>query len=1221
MIVSPKIAIFLPLFMLFSLMSSCCFAQLEFIENKGQWDARVAYKSEMATGAFFIEKSGFSVVLHQADDLKAFYAFMHGHISNDSNNNEASGATRMDHSIPPKTDGVQLRSHAYRVHFVGASPTAFATGEKALNNYNNYFIGNDKNSWQSQCKIFQAVTVKNIYPNIDVRYYSDAGTLKYDLIVHPGGNVHQIALQFDGVDQLATKNKELIIGTSVGEVKELFPYTYQLDKVGRTPVQCSYEVKGRVVKFKVKNADPSATLIIDPSLIFCSFTGSAADNWGYTATPGPDGSAFAGGICFGTGYPISLGAFSQSFNGGVQEDVNGPYDIAIIKFSVDGVRRLYATYLGGSGNEQPHSMICDARGNLVIAGRTTSPNFPVTNTLLNNNGGGSEIFVTKLNAAGSAIIGSMKVGGTGDDGVNIKPKYTPLGVPNQNDGAYETRRNYGDDARSEVILDGANNIFLASCTQSSDFPVTGSAFQKTFGGGRQDGVIIKFTPTVSGVLFSSFFGGAGSDACFVAALNPLTGNLYVAGGTTSLSLPGTAPGVVYPTYRGGVTDGFVTELTPNGNAIITTTFAGTAGNDLVYGVQFDKFGFPYIMGATTGNWPVINATYSDNGGKQFIAKLQPNLSGFVYSTVFGTNSPSPNISPVAFLVDRCQNVYVSGWGGKFNNERQYPNSTTRGMRVTGDAIKSSTDGGDFYFFVLEKDARSQLFGSFFGQSGGFDDHVDGGTSRFDGNGIIYQAICANCGGPTSAGFFPTTPGVWASVNSSPNCNEALVKIEMNFGGVGASVKATIDGVIDTVGCVPLTINFTDTLAKGKQYIWDYGDPLSPKRDTTFAPNNGTSHTYNQIGTYQVMVISIDSFTCNVSDTAFIRVRVADNKVSPNFIAAKIPPCNNLAYIFTNTTTAANNNFSPNSFLWDFGDGTPPVRAGTNSITHTYPAVGTYNVNLLIDDSSFCNAPAFINKQVRLAVQVKAQFETLDKGCAPYSAVFNNTSLGGTDFVWNFGDGTSSTEIAPTHLYATAGPYQVTLTATDTTTCNKVDATSFLVTVYPVPTVFFTASPNPGPENTPTQFANTTMGATSYLWDFGDGETSTATNPTYQFTASGTYNVCLQASNAAGCKDTFCLDVVANISPLVDVPNAFTPGKFGTNGVIKVEGFGIGKMNWKIYNRWGQVVFSANNKSNGWDGTFKGASQPMDVYTYTLDIEFTDARRTKYRKTGDITLLR
>ena len=1204
------------------------YGQLQFIENKGQWDKAVDFKSDISTGAFFLQKNGFTVVLHNTTDMQNFSDHMHGHEINDSikihvGNTSNTGTNNTKTAV--SNTSFTIHSHAYKVSFSGASANVEAQPDKALPTYNNYFIGADKTKWQSNCKLFQGVTYKNMYPNIDVRYYTDAGTLKYDLIVHPGGNINDIALKYEGAGQLRIKNKELIIGTSVGDVKELYPYTYQVDNNGRTTIDCKYVLKGNIVKFKVDDYPKDATVIIDPTLIFSSFTGSSTDNWGYTATPGPDGSFFAGGISFGTGYPTTVGAFDMTYNGGAQEDANGPFDIAIIKLSPTGVSRIYATYLGGAtGNEQPHSMICDGQGNLIVAGRTSSSDFPTTLNLVTK-AGGADIFVTKFNAAGSALIGSIKIGGSGDDGVNIKGKYSPLtDAPNgQTDGAYETRRNYGDDARSEVILDAANNIILASCTQSTDFPISASAFQKTFGGGRQDGVVLKFTSTLSGLIFSSFFGGSGSDACFVSSINPLTGNLYVAGGTTSPTLPGTITATtetgIGATFQGGASDGFVTEIVADGSAIIKTIFAGTNGNDLVYGIQFDKFGFPYIMGATTGSWPVKNATFSNAGAKQFIAKLQPDLSAFVYSTTYGTNSLIPNISPVAFLVDRCQNVYVSGWGGKFNAQRQYPCAGTTGMPVTGNAIKSSTDGGDFYFFVLEKNATSQLFGSFFGQSGGFDDHVDGGTSRFDANGIIYQAICANCGGPRTPGFFPTTPGAWASVNGGPNCNEAAVKIEMNFGGIGASVKATINGVIDTIGCVPLTIQFTDTLAKGKEYIWDYGDPSSPKRDTTFKPNNFTTHTYTKVGTFRLMLISIDSTTCNISDTAYTDVKVGNNQVTPNFTASKIPPCTNLSYNFTNTSTAVAPHFTGNSFIWDFGDGTPPLRTGYGVQQHTYSSVGTYNVKLVVDDTTYCNSPDSTTKQIRLAVTVKAQFVTPDKGCKPYNAAFQNTSQGGINFLWDFGDGTTSTLVDPVHLYSGAGTFTIKLIAYDTSTCNKVDSTTSSITVYENPTASFTASPNPGPENTPTQFTNQSTGASSYIWNFGDGSTSTDINPVYQFTSTGTFDVCLQAINPAGCIDTFCLNVTARIVPLLDVPNAFTPGKFGKNSVVKVEGFGIGKMAWKIYNRWGQLVFQSANKSDGWDGTFKGTLQPIDVYTYTLDVQFTDG--TKYKKTGDITLLR
>src|SRR5690606_14708635 len=126
-------------------------------------------------------------------------------------------------------------------------------------------------------------------------------------------------------------------------------------------------------------------------------------------------------------------------------------------------------------------------------------------------------------------------------------------------------------------------------------------------------------------------------------------------------------------------------------------------------------------------------------------------------------------------------------------------------------------------------------------------------------------------------------------------------------------------------------------------------------------------------------------------------------------------------------------------------------------------------------------------------------------------------------------------------------------------------------------------------------------------------------PEHQYNATGTYCVMLVAYNAAGCADTTYTNVQVIIHPLLDVPNAFTPEQFGQNSVVYVRGFGIGRMTWNIYNRFGQLVFTSTSPKVGWDGTFKGKLQPMDVYAYTLDVEFTDGQTL--RRTGDITLLR
>ena len=662
-------------------------AQMEFVQNKGQWHSNVTYRGDFNTGSFFLESQGFTVLLHQPSDVQRLSAITHGHSMHDGEKNIS------------VNDPFIFHSFAYKVKFLGAAENPQQLPDKIQSSHNNYFIGNDPSKWAGECKIFQAVTYKDIYPNIDIRYYSDAGKLKYDFIVKPGGKISSIAMQYDGISNIAVKDKELLITTPFGRVKELYPYTYQAGEGKRSTVNCRYVINKNVVSFKVDNYNENETLVIDPSVIFSTFTGSTSDNWGYTATPGADGSFFAGGIAFAAGYPVSPGAFQRVFNGGSNDDVFGGYDMAIFKFSASGSNRIYATYLGGAGNEQPHSMIADAQGNLIIAGRSNSLDYPVK--AMNGsigNGGGYDIVVSKLDAAGAVLMGSVKMGGSKNDGVNIRPKY-----PTTTPAAESLRRNYGDDARSEVIMDAANNIFLVSCTQStgSEFP-TRNPVQSSFAGGSQDGVIIKFNAALNTILFSTYFGGNGDDACFVTNISPTTGDLYVAGATSSTNLPGNTSGVMSPLYKGNI-DGFVTQLRSDGSAIIRTTYQGTDGIDLVYGLKFDRFGFPYIMGTTTLSWPIQNAAFNNPNGKQFISKLQPDLSAYVYSTAFGNSSPVPNISPSAFLVDRCENVYVSGWGGGINVDQGYTSGNTNNLPMVNPlAGIPAADGKDFYFFVLEK---------------------------------------------------------------------------------------------------------------------------------------------------------------------------------------------------------------------------------------------------------------------------------------------------------------------------------------------------------------------------------------------------------------------------------------------------------------------------------------------------------------------------------------
>lgn len=1193
---------------------------VEFTENKGQWDRSVLFKGEINSGAFFLQKNGFTVLMHNTEDLREVLDNGHDH---DGETPDGAISSRKAFPRPAIGGGsdsgkVILRSHAYNMTFAGSNPNPEIVPEKEISSYENYFIGNDPSQWASNCKIYQAITYKNMYPGIDVRYYAQGEQLKYDIIVHPGADASKIVMKYEGADKLQIKNQELIIKTSVGDVKELSPYSYQIDNIGKKEINVKYVLENNTVKFKIKGYNSSQILVIDPTLIFATFTGSRSSQWGYTATYGSDGSMYTGGIVFGNGFPVSTGAFQSAFAGAGSG--TEAVDIGIMKLNSSGRQRLYATYIGGNGADQPHSLIEDSEGNLVILGRTNSnvdgnrayPLLPAGNRY--GPGGGHDIIVTKLNATGTALIGSKRIGGTGADGMNIKL--------DKGSGPQSLYVFYGDDSRSEVIVDGSNNIYVAACTQSNNFPTSTGAAQTALAG-KQDGVVMKIAPDVGNVLFSTLFGGTEDDGTFVLAINPLNGNVYVGGSTNSTNLPGVpATGVVSGTHNGGTSDGFITIFNSSG-ALQRTTYIGTNNMDAIYGLKVDLSGFPYITGVTLGNWPVTPAgIYNNAGSKQFIVKLQQDLSATIYSTVFGSGALTYNISPVAFAVDKCENVYVSGWGGfgRAGSTDPYRTAGTTGMPTKNCNVIPSgcrTDGRDFYFFVLKKDAEDILFGSFYGLYGGYGDHVDGGTSRFDQNGIIYQAICAACFIGGSRLTYPTSPGSWSPNSGAPNeCNLAALKIEMDFSGVTNGVRPSVDGIpYKTYGCVPLTVDFIDTLQKGTLYIWDFGDG---NRDTTTIP--AASNTYNQVGDYQVMLISIDSSKCIISDTSYTNIRVRQDKADIGATYEKLPPCESLRYRFTNTSIAPPGKpFKADSFTWDFGDGSSPILAGPESVTHEFPSAGTYNVSLILTDTNYCNGPDTFNIVMRIAPNVKADFEALG-GCAPHLTSILNTSEAGQHFYWSFGDGSPVVdEFTPTHVYTAPGDYTIKLIVVDSMTCNISDSISQTITIWDSPTANFTFAPVPPQENMPVTFTNTSANAIRYTWNFGDGDTSNLINPTHQYNATGTFDVSLVAFNQYGCTDTAFAEVSAIVSPLIAVPNAFSPNGDGVNDKVYVRGFAIAKMMFRIYNRWGQLVFQTADRNQGWDGKFRGALQPMDAYAYTLEVEFSDG--TKATKKGDITLLR
>ncbi|MDW8433068.1 MAG: gliding motility-associated C-terminal domain-containing protein [Flavobacteriales bacterium] len=724
-------------------------------------------------------------------------------------------------------------------------------GRKVLPVYHNYFIGNHPSAWKSGVPVYEELRWHYGKGKCDVILSAGPGLFKYDIQVAPGGQIPEVHIS--GADALTLRDGRLVIRTALGLLEEYIPKAWQEAEGKRRDIQVVYRLKGNRVQFVLPpDYNPDLPLTIDPALVFSSFVGSGSDSWGFTAAYDALGNGYAGGIVFGSFYPLTPGAFQTTFAGNV--------DVCITKFNSTGTQLLFSTFFGGQRPEMPYSMIVNSQNELIVLGNTGSSNFPVPPSGYDNsfNGGtafgywpngfngflanynqGSDLFVAKFSANGQQLLASTFVGGTANDGIN---------------SAGGLNFNYADDFRGEVIVDANDNVLCITSTQSSDFPVA-NGFQSTYGG-VQDAVVFKLSPNLNTLIWSSFWGGSEADAGYGIKVNSL-GQAYFCGGTRSSNLPGMVSGA-QPSNAGN-RDGYIVRISASGNAVLAATYVGTSAYDQAYFLELDQQERPYVLGQTLGAMGQITGASGTIFGHPnrglFIRRYAPDLSQVTLSTTIGNSPNAIALVPTAFLVDECNYIFFSGWAGQVNLNYNVQCST-QGLPVTPGAHKTGTDGSDFYFCMLTEEAATLLYGTFFGGDLSHE-HVDGGTSRFDKKGVVYQAICAGCGGYSD---MYSTPGAFSAVNGSSNCNLALVKFDVSE--LSAQINATSFGYV----CIGQQIQFQNQSIGATHYLWLFGDG-------TTSTQTHPAHTYSTPGTYTVTLIAYNSNSCTGSDTAFLDVNV------------------------------------------------------------------------------------------------------------------------------------------------------------------------------------------------------------------------------------------------------------------------------------------------------------------------------------------------------------
>jgi hypothetical protein len=541
-----------------------------------------------------------------------------------------------------------------------------------------YFLGNDPTQWRTDLPTYAQVFYRDVYPGIDLVYYGNQGQLEYDFIVAPGVDPAVIHLAFEGPEAVDVDGEgHLVLHTASGALRLHKPVVYQdIDGV-RQPVAGHYVLQA------------------------------------FAAVQGGDKTS-------APQVGIQVAAY----------DVTRP-------LVIDPVLS-YSTYLGGGGPEVDTSLAVDASGNVYVTGETGSVDFPTTpGAFQTTSGGGTDVFVSKLNAAGTALLYSSYLGGGGLD------------------------------ESKGIAVDTSGNAYVLGETLSSNFPTTPGAFQTTAGGSR-DAFVTKLSATGAALVYSTYLGGSGSEGGGDIAVDG-SGNAYVTGSTASSNFP-TTPGAFQLTSGGGLSDAFVTRFNAAGTALLGSTYLGGGGADIGKDIALDPMGSVYVTGETTGGFPTTPGAFQTTFGgavDAFVTKMSPSGSTLSYSTYLGGSSAEVS---GGLAVDTSGSAYIVGETSSVN----FP--TTPG------AFQLARSGAvDAFVAKVDPTGAALVYATYLGGSlsdQGFDIAVDAVNNAY----VI---------GLTGSANFPTTPGAFQTI---AGCFSDAFVTQINATGTALIYSTYLGGV-------------------------------------------------------------------------------------------------------------------------------------------------------------------------------------------------------------------------------------------------------------------------------------------------------------------------------------------------------------------------------------------------------------------------------------------
>ncbi len=454
---------------------------------------------------------------------------------------------------------------------------------------------------------------------------------------------------------------------------------------------------------------------------------------------------------------------------------------------------------------------------------------------------------------------------------------------------------------------------------------------------------------------------------------------------------------------------------------------------------------------------------------------------------------------------------------------------------------------------------------------------------FSGSGALSYSW--NNGISDGVSFEPLTPNTYTVTGTDGNGCINTDEVQVFF-----YTDPVVEAGSDVVLCNGQTTSLTATGAAN--YHWDYG----VINGNIFTPPLGST-VYVVTGTDANGCIASDSLTVLVNPLPIINA-------GPNQTI-----CSESSVILEASGAV--------TYFWDNGitDGVPFQPATTG----TYTVMGT--------DANGCQALDAVTISIEPPVDVNFTVNTAE-GCAPLQVTFTNLSSGGSNCFWEFSDGTSDVGCGSvSHLFEDAGCYDVTLTTTTALGCVSDTQLMSVVCVFPNPLAQFYSSPAVMSELDPTTtMVNTSVGAVTYEWEFGDGGTSTLEEPTHDYSdAIANYTIVLTAISEHGCIDVAEATVTVEEELIYYVPNTFTPDGDGFNEEFKPQftsGFDRDTYHLYIFNRWGQLVFESKDVDYGWNGSFAGEIAQDGTYTWKIEFKSLDRDEPQLEAlTGHVNILK